>query len=155
MLKLKSSITITKGADLLKKIPEFLESLKKQKTLAYASWSVIGEYMIKHSKDGVSRGRLIQTFKKLGIDLSRFASNTERLPNSPKIDTNEIGKGLREFVLPDGNRIKLSAYIDKPDRMFADILNDKRTNSALSNTLKQLMQKIGLKPEGGRSGNTR
>ena len=60
-----------------------------------------------------------------------------------------------KFVLPVGNTLKLTAIVDDPDRMYADILNDIHNSKKpeLAEIIKQLLKKANLNPEGGRSGN--
>jgi len=142
------SAKFTAGEDVLGKLKKLLRELQDKKKLWYMPWCIIGEMMIKHAKDGFSRGKIVSTFDNLGIDLRKFVKNTERLPNAPKIEANDIAKGLAEFVLPDNNVIKLSAVIDNPDRMFTDIINDRR--APMQPFLEQLMKKLELKPKGGK-----
>lgn len=135
-----------KGGDNMKKLAVMMRKLAdqtKMKKFTFAPWVIIGEAMIKHSKDGYSRGKLVQTFLNLEIDLSKVINNTERLPRLGRIPPEEITKGLREFFLPNGNRIKIEALIDDPKRMFADILNDKRF--PMEKFIRDLMKKSGLK----------
>lgn len=112
----------------LQKFVTFIQKLiKDQPKLLSQFYAFFGEHLIKHSSSGVDRGRIVQTFRKMGIDLSKHIKDTTRLPTlkSP-ISEKELAEGLKQFVLPQGQRLKLPGSIVDQDRFMADLMSDKR-----------------------------
>ena len=161
MIKLSFDIKTVKGGDTLKKLIKHLEGFKKEIALYRIGWGIILRNLIKHTVDAKERGTLWTTALKCGLDLgSNVAMNTERIPNAKTINTTEYAKGLREFVIPINNRLVVTSHVDDPNRLFADIMADAKsqsrgTGAALAKLVNQMMAKIGLKPEGGNSGSIR
>ena len=114
----------------MKAFLKVLELMKRSPAkINYQMMSLLGEHAIKHSADGKSRGKIVQTFRRMGIDLSKFLKNTERMPAlKTPLDDKEIAKGLREFFLPQGaNKLRLEAEIKDYNRFLQDFLQDKRS----------------------------
>lgn len=142
----RGKIVVVRGGDVLNKLIAVHEKLARSKSVTYAPWDIIGSHLIKHAKDDYWRGYLVQTFLKLGIDLSRYIGDKTRIPDAPPLDHKRVSLGLREFELPNGNRIELKTVMDDPDRFWADVMNDRRVPMALF--LKQLATREGLKEDG-------
>ena len=124
------------------KLVKFLEFLKKNKDLILRTmWMKVGKHAIKHAPDGVSRGKIVTTFQRMKLDLSKWVANTERLPGLKKrIEPNEIAVGRRQYDLPQGNRLRFSGQVQNFARMLADILNDPESpfEALLAGELKKL-----------------
>jgi hypothetical protein len=114
------------------KITAFMNVLKKfvktKGTVTNRYYAFFGEHLLKHCTNGVDRGRIVQTFKKMGVDLSKFINDTTRLPQlKAPINPNDVSRGLREFILPNGTKLRLTGEIGDSARFYSDIVNDKRS----------------------------
>lgn len=147
MIQLKHKFKIIKGADTAPKLMKMYQSISKNKQMSFAPWGIVGKHLIKHAKDDFWRGYLVQTFNKIGIDLSKYMSDKTRIPDSPPLDHKRVSLGLRGFALPNGNRIELKSVVPDPDKLFADILND--PTAPMAEFFASQMRLFGLKPEGG------
>lgn len=141
---INARLVVKSGGDVPKKLLEVFKSLTKDKRMFAVPWALVGEHLIKHSASDKDRGMIIATFRNLGVDLSKFASDTSRLPqrNRP-VDRNEEGKGRRIRIFAEGNRLKLEVRIANPQRLWTDIMNDKR--SPLMPYLAQMFEKANLR----------
>ena len=147
---IRTTLKVIRGGDVPAKMLKVLQQVTKDnKKMSALMWTVVGEHLIKHCMKDEERGMIISTFRNLGFDLSKFASDTSRIPMKDRpTDKNAEGKGRRIRIFAENNRLTLHVTVDNPQRLWADLLNDPRVKkgSPVSAAIMQLFAKEGLKP---------
>ena len=142
---IKSTLKIKSGGDVPQKLSRMMRLVAdnvKKSPIGLASGMAAN--VMQHCTVDQDRGMLTATFRNLNVDLQTYVSDTHRLPgfNHP-INQNEVSKGLRLRVFPQGNRLTVEVHVDDLSRLFADIKNNR--NNPLALLLTQMADKVGLK----------